>query len=402
MIRIKSSIIEYLLIIALYYVTGGAFSYTNYSLQITIFFVVSFFLCVVMGRLDYVLQRRVILAWGSMSALVMLVPILFDDSITTYLAIVMQLAIGMFCAAIIPIEEFKKKYINVIVVFAAISLVGFMAGIIRPSIALRFPLTIGDASVDYYNAGVYVFMKAKGYSGLVLTSRNAGICWEPGCYQCFLNTGLFLLLEDNEHVQNKWFYFRFFVLLIAVITTGSTTGYFLLALILLFSFSNWSGKMHKAWIVIPILLAIFYYSFNYTGIGHFFLDKASREFGETRGFLDRISLDRIRYVFGDDGAFYFFGMSFAKWLTYHKSLWNSIIHSFLCLGTPFTILQLRGYRLGSRAIAKKWGLFFVLMIACASTETLFWRVFFNTITFYGWMGNWRSVLTRIRIRETKQ
>ena len=111
MIRIKSSIIEYLLIIALYYVAGGAFSYTNYSLQITIFFVVSFFLCVVMGRLDYVLQRRVILAWGSMSALVMLVPILFDDSITTYLAIVMQLAIGMFCAAIIPIEVFKKKYI---------------------------------------------------------------------------------------------------------------------------------------------------------------------------------------------------------------------------------------------------------------------------------------------------
>ena len=50
MIKKKESklknIIEYVIIIATFYVTGGAFSYIHYSLQIIVFFLMSLLLCV--------------------------------------------------------------------------------------------------------------------------------------------------------------------------------------------------------------------------------------------------------------------------------------------------------------------------------------------------------------------
>ena len=225
--------IEYALIIALYYVTGGAFSYSHYSLQISVLLIVSLGVCVFLGRIRYVLLRKVFVPWFCMSFFILLVPLLWGDSLTTYIAIIMQLSIGLFCAASIPGSEFVRKYVNVIVVFAAISLVGFVCGFIIPSVAFLFPVTnVPDASVEYYNAGVYVFMASKGFSGLVLTTRNAGICWEPGCYQCFLNLGLLFLLEKEKKEHYKKFFLCFFILIVTIITTVSTTGIIILFLLL--------------------------------------------------------------------------------------------------------------------------------------------------------------------------
>ena len=87
----------------------------------------------------------------------------------------------------------------------------------------------------------------------------------------------------------------------------------------------------------------------------------------------------------ENGIPYLLGMSFSKWLTYNESMWNSIIHSILCLGLPFTVIQLIGYWKGAHVLSKKRWLLFLIMILSASTETLFWRVFFNTFAFYGWI-----------------
>ena len=384
--KVKNTI-EYALIIALYYVTGGAFSYTHYSIQITVFFVLSLAICYFTKSYHYALRVRAFMVWAIMSLFVMIVPLMFHDSIPTYIAIVMQLGIGLFCAAIIPLENFKQKYINVIVFFAAVSLVGYAIGLIAPTFALRFPLTIGDASVDYYNAGIYVFMKAKGYNYLVLMDRNAGICWEPGCYQTFLNIALLFLLNAQAKEPQKYFYLKFAVLVVTVATTVSTTGFVILALLLILYLPVWSKRLAKKWWLIPVAIALLIVVYNVTPIRELLRTKLGREFGESNSFLDRISLNRIRYFISDNGIPYFFGMSFAKWLTYGKTLWNSVIHSFLCLGIPFTLIQLTGYWKGGNKLVSKKGVLFLVMLMCASTETLFWRVFFNTIAFYGWIGN---------------
>lgn len=381
-----TNITEYILIIGLYYVTGGAFSYTNYSMQITVFFLASLAICYIMGKQHYSLRRTAFVAWMMMSFFAIFVPIMFNDSFPTYIAIIMQLGIGLFCASIISPEVFKKKYIDIIAVFAAISLVCFGVGIVYPQIALFFPETIGEASVDYYNAGVYVFMKAKGYSGFILTSRNSGICWEPGCYQMFLNVALLFLLDSKLKKEGKKFYFTLLILMVTIITTMSTTGFILMLCILVCYRKKWCFDKYVWFLIIPIFCASLIVFRETTDFYGFISGKISREFGENLGFLDRISLSKIKYIISDNGIVYFLGMSFSKWLTYNTSLWNSIIHSILCLGIPFTAIHLRGYWKGSHFLVNRGLLLFIVMICCASTETLFWRVFFNTIAFYGWIG----------------
>lgn len=373
--------LEYLIIIALYYVTGSAFSYTKYSLQITVFFLVSFFLFVfICGKIE----RTSLIILLFMVVLLLIVPIINNDEFSSYIAIAMQISIGLFCSAIIPLENFIKKYINVIVVFAAISLICFALSIIYPNIAKLFPMIKGDASLDYYNAGVYVFMQPKGYSSFFLFNRNAGICWEPGCYQSFLNIALLLLLENHKKYSSKKFYTYFFILVTTVLTTLSTTGFAALLIILIIYLKSWFKYSSKLLLCIVLVLVSVVLLNIFTGWWEFIYEKIIREFSVEMQFLDRLSVDKIKYLIDENGRFYFFGMSFPKWLTYRQKLWNSIIHSFLCLGTPFTVIQLAGFWQGSKILTNKKYLFFLLIVLFCSTETLFWRVLYSTIAFYGW------------------
>ncbi len=378
--------LEYTLITALFYVAGGAFSYTNYSLQITLFFFTSLILCIITGNIHFVLRRRVFLPLLTMSFFIMIVPILNNDRIPTYIAIVMQLCIGAFCSSIISVSNFKTKYINVMVFFALASLIGFALGFIMPSIALHFPITVGDGSVDYYNAYIYVFMKPKGYATFFLTNRNSGICWEPGAYQCFLNIALLFIFDEERHGKQNAFYIKTAILIITILTTVSTTGYIVMGIILIAYRFAWKGNSKRSISVLAMLVFIFLILSTYTSVLSRFQLKIGKEFVENSSFLDRISLNKLKYWFSESGLPYVFGMSFAKWVTYEESLWNSIIHSLLCLGLPFTVIHLRGYWKGSNFILRKKGILFIIMLICASSETFFWRVLFNTIAFYGWIG----------------
>lgn len=385
------NIIEYGLIIAMYYVTGGAFSYTNYSTQITVFFLVSAAIAIGTGAAKKILRRKCFIALYAMSLLLIIVPLLNNDSISTYIAIIMQLLIGAFIASVIPPFEFCKKFTRVMIFFATVSLVGFAIGTIYPSIATLFPLTIGDASVDYYNAGIYVFMRPKGYSSFFMTSRNAGICWEPGCYQCFLNIALLFLIEERRTEEVNHFYRKFIILIITICTTFSTTGMIILVMILAFNIDVWSGRQKISKLIIPIIGVMLGLIFLLnTDAGRGIITKIVSEFSgngsQGQTLYSRISLEYIKYLF--EGGFWFFGMSFSRFLTFGRTgLWNSIIHSILCLGIPFTVIQLIGYWKGCRRLVKKGTLLFIILLTCASTETLFWRVFFNTIAFYGWIMN---------------
>ena len=379
------NIIEYALIVALFYVTGGAFSYTNYSLQIILFFSCAAGLALVFGCLHHFFRQEVLVVWLIQFVCLMLVPIISGDAASSYIAILLQLTIGALCAIMIPFQEFKRKFLRIIVFFATVSLLFFVVSIIYPQIALSFPCVKGDASVDYYNAYIYVFMRPKGFVSFQLSIRNAGICWEPGCYQAFLNIGLIFLLEEGQEKgwRQLW---SFMILLLTIFTTMSTAGLILLVCTLIIYWKTWTKRFvnQKYFLMIVLCLIGLVVLLQVLGFVDFITEKLRREFlsSEEGDFWDRISLNRISYVV-NDGRYYFFGMSFAKWLTFDLSLWNSVIHSFLCLGTPFTILQLLLYWQGAKVVGKKGWWLFSVMVLCCFTETLFWRVFFNTIAYYG-------------------
>lgn len=377
---------DYLLIVLLYYTTGGAFSYANYNTKIIALFICLLPLCLLYNKRSF-LMRKVLLILTIMSSLIVIIPLIFNDSISTYLAIILQLGIGALCASFIDKHEFVRKYVNIIVFFASASLLFFIIGKIMPSIIYFFPFTRGEGSVDYYNAIIYVFMTAKGFSNLVMSTRNAGICWEPGCYQCFLNIALFFLLDNREMFIKKNYYIRMLILVITILTTQSTTGVLILIILLIAYFKQLIVGLGRKVIIFPIILVALFFFLGKSGLIGTITAKVSGEFIYSSSFLDRISLYQIKYIVSN-GVFYFFGMSFSKFITYNQDLWNSIIHSFLCLGIPFTLIHLVGYWKGSNVLSRRKGyVLFVLMIMSASTETLFWRVFFNTIAFYGWIND---------------
>ena len=377
---------EYLLIIVMFYITGGAFSYIHYSLKIILVFALSLFLCLLYRKNIFHNIFTVVIVFA-LSIFLLLPGIILDvDNISSYIAIVLQLLIGLFCASFIPFKNFKRKFLNVIVFFAAISLVFFAVSLLKPSVALHFvPIdNVEGATVKYYNAYVYVFMEAKGYySNIILLKRNAGICWEPGCYQMFLNIALIFLLEKKPERYSS-FVFKFIVLILTIITTVSTTGYLLMLIIVLARIRHFVPN-RKITIPIYLLAVVLFIGFLFTPFGATFLDKLSREFlgGEAnrQNVLSRTSIGAIPYIFTDG---YFIGMGFSKWVSFNFTMYNSIIHSFLCLGIPFTLLHLVGLFLGSKKITNCWILLFFSIIVCSSTETLFWRIFFNSIAFYGW------------------
>ncbi|HEX2921885.1 MAG TPA: hypothetical protein VHO50_12050 [Bacteroidales bacterium] len=80
-------------------------------------------------------------------------------------------------------------------------------------------------------------------------SRNCGFAWEPGSFSSYLALAIFinLFLAAKDSKQKK----RFWVLLIALFSTMSTTGYFLFSVIIIYYFFNKEFK--KVVLMLPAL-----------------------------------------------------------------------------------------------------------------------------------------------------
>lgn len=114
-------------------------------------------------------------------------------------------------------------YEDVMVIFCKIAIIGWLIAILLPfseSFFREFP------EIRYGNNIMYLFTwmdPAKGqvYSGII---RNAGCSWEPGRFAIMVDLAIFCNLCRNgikfRNNKNIWW------LIIALITTQSTTGYF--------------------------------------------------------------------------------------------------------------------------------------------------------------------------------
>ncbi len=88
--------------------------------------------------------------------------------------------------------------------------------------------------------------------------RNSGFAWEPGAFSAYLNIAiLFNLLRTKFQLKGN---IHFFVLVIALATTFSTTGYSLFILLMIFFIYNQSFK--KVVILFPIVALFIVYLFS--------------------------------------------------------------------------------------------------------------------------------------------
>ncbi|MBQ8543007.1 MAG: hypothetical protein IJ436_05985 [Bacteroidaceae bacterium] len=112
------------------------------------------------------------------------------------------------------------------VFFAYVSLIGWAiesAGgsslLLKSPILLENSAGVGEYSLILYTLSVDPARIQAVYGGII---RNSGCAWEPGLYSVMLCIAiLFNIFQNKKNIFNK----RLIVLLIALITTFSTTGY---------------------------------------------------------------------------------------------------------------------------------------------------------------------------------
>lgn len=146
-------------------------------------------------------------------------------SLVSVLSTTMKLLIAYLILKTVG-ERFIGTYINVIILLAVFSLFGYLTDLFSlfDSVIRKLP-QIGDD--NGYEGMLYAYRRY--YSGW---GRNASIFYEPGAYQVFLNTALFMLLFAKMELSGRRRLLYVLILLLTLATTTSTTGYMIAATIL--------------------------------------------------------------------------------------------------------------------------------------------------------------------------
>jgi O-antigen ligase len=154
------------------------------------------------------------------------------SSINFELGFILKIINAILFVNIFPAEKFKRIFIKQIFVLSFISLVFYFSFLVFPGLMNRIPALLSTDS--YVNYLIYVHHPPL----YAIRLRNYSIFSEPGVYQAFLNVALLFLIMHNEPGQEKKILLGFSVyqsiiflfLVIAILTTFSTTGYIALML----------------------------------------------------------------------------------------------------------------------------------------------------------------------------
>lgn len=166
-----------------------------------------------------------------------------------YSIVVAHIALNIFNK-----EEFLYLFNRILVRLCALSLiVWFCANM------------IGGAFVDFMRSisvippspptEAYSFIVGLGSQIELGIRRNIGFTWEPGRFACWCLIGLYVQLIINKFQYQKIKTNRgFFILLLSLLSTLSTTGYSILAILVLFYMLNLKSNFSRFFIVIVGIL----------------------------------------------------------------------------------------------------------------------------------------------------
>lgn len=386
MSKIFELIKGYWLIIFLIFSSGSIFGISLYYIESVILLFVLSGVVFVKEKLQNptVNRNRIVSVFILVVSILLIITLNAPEEISSYFAIVLQVSIAFFITESCRISEMSIKFVNVIKWLAAISLVGFLLYLIFPNIALLLPKTEGYSSLEYYNAIVYIFPARAGFGYFVPFYRNIGIFWEPGAYQAFLNIAIIFALNRKDFLENRKNVIWLLIMMICIITTFSTTGYIVLAITLIIYNKRIRLLIHISrnmkWIATAVLVFAMLLVFTETSAFDFLIVKWGREFFVTQNFIDRLYLEDISIL--AEKPLNFFGITFENFYSMGGGSANSIVHTLVSLGVPFTATIL--YSTFKFCFKLKYPLIcFVIITIILSTESFFWRPFFLCLSFYG-------------------
>lgn len=172
-----------------------------------------------------------------------------SEDIRVYVLLCFSYFVSMLIVSKISWEEFKELYCKVLYLLCLISIICYIAYFFIPQLNSLFVVN-NKAGISYSNLILYV--NTSHYL------RNMGMFWEPGAFQTFII--LAILFEVNKSVINRRY---ILVMVIALFTTYSTTGYIGLLMAVIYWYSKKGvGNGKKIAIIILAVVGVSFIYFN--------------------------------------------------------------------------------------------------------------------------------------------
>ena len=183
--------------------------------------------------------------------------------LTTYLGVFLRIFFAYLTVRILG-KNFTKYYVNILYVLSIIGFFIYVPQLVLPgfrsflissiSPLLRNPLYSGDI---WYAPDIILFVFNSGEG----VYRNCGAFWEPGAYAGFLVIAMIFHFLESKTINDK----KSIVLLVALLSTVSTTGIIALGFFLVMFLGNRVAPLYRL-ILIPSILAAIVISFTYPGL----------------------------------------------------------------------------------------------------------------------------------------
>lgn len=246
--------IDFLLVIGIIAFSGFPFFFNNdkYLVVFVVFSVLIWF-----SRRESISQRTLLYFLGfAIITVAQAIQFRFFPTVTI-IGFFLRIFLAFFVLKSLMLDDFLKIYIKTIVFFSLVSFIFFIPLLFSDSVLefyrrFAFPITNTETGVQIGENLLFFDLRVRDSQSPIL--RNPGPFWEPGAFAGFLIIGLLF----NKVVNNKLFNPAGIILLIALISTFSTTGYLAYMFILIAYFTN---SIKRIFISL-CLVVLFVYAFN--------------------------------------------------------------------------------------------------------------------------------------------
>lgn len=157
-----------------------------------------------------------------------------------------------------------RFYEDIVAHLSIFSLIGWGMQIVFPSLIHK--LMIFSSSAGTISGSSLLYSAGRDYSEAIIFFRNAGFSWEPGMFASLLLVSIFfnlLLTQMNLNAQKNP---KLYVMLLALITTQSTTGFGCCIIIFFLSYVyNYKSKIKWLLAALFIPISIWIYSLPFMG-----------------------------------------------------------------------------------------------------------------------------------------
>jgi len=161
--------------------------------------------------------------------------------------------------------EFRRYYLDVIFLVALVSLAGFIWNFTGHEIPALY------VKEDILKSIVVFTQRFDG-------ARNSGMFWEPGTFACYIVLGFLFYLGDLNNLLNAG-KFKLLIIVMALITTFSTTGYIIFFIILVFNLLSLNLKKYSV-LILPLILVLLLTGFSVYNKSDFLKEKITTQVSE--------------------------------------------------------------------------------------------------------------------------